>query len=138
MEKMETLDVSGKFTRCFNAKYWAEKDPKFFAELTRIEHEEIPRIIEILEQYGQLLPIEMNMWYKGYAFFLKLNKRPIYLKLEYSDKRFQIEVARIPNFKTVNNWFDMGYEKRFCLREYVHFCNIERLPQVLNSFIVLF
>ena len=86
--------------------------------------ENIPNIEEILSKYGKLLKNDFGMWNLGYCWFMKLKCRsPIYMRIDYSDRRFAIVARKGKDLKSsdvlqTNDAYELcNFQQWVCLQD---------------------
>jgi hypothetical protein len=110
-----------------------ETDVKTIAEMKG----QIPEIEKILNNVGKILPIKVDMWYTGLSWMVKLDKKPVYLEIQYSDKRFEIRVIRLEPRKQITEYTFSDYNHKgwvFELCKFSDSINFERLEDKLVTF----
>lgn len=97
------------------------------------------KVEQILKNVGTILPLKCPMWFTGIVWVVKMEDFPVYLKVEYSDKRFEVQAIRVPNETMFDgNYFLKNSENVFIVCSYMQFIDIEKLDGVLVNFYNLF
>ncbi len=109
------------------------------------DSETIPIAQSIIESVGlKLLEMRTDMgFYAGYSCIAKVPRKPIYIQFCFSDRRFEIYVARITpeEFKEkISTKFGahLGtFDKYFIYREFTHYITIDRLKVELEKLLTV-
>jgi hypothetical protein len=110
----------------------------------------IPRIEEILKEYGVLVKGGIDMWYTGFSWFVHLRGKPvIVMTIEYSDGRFALTAYRFCSTKAANDRtkYPTGYPTaqdairysddfhRYLVSSFTDWITMDRLSDTLGSFV---